>query len=364
MPITINNSTIIIKLIDRRLVGGDWLRSIPLTKSIPRIIFSSLKGGVGRSTALCVAAAALATRGSRVLAIDMDVEAPGLGSMLLTKNAGTKLGLLDYLVETNLGRSVEDLLPDLIAPSWLGDGRGIVEVLPAIGTQSINNPANVLSKIARAYINTDRDKTDGISVKMQSLLGHIEKTLRYDIILIDARAGLHETTGAALLGLGAKVFLFGIDQPQTFMAYDLLLANLGILPIEDWDQRLWVVQAKASPSSDLQADFAARFRTMLDDRLMPTKQAGSSEVQNLQDIFEIEWEESDDIINSRLDDMFLEDEDRFAVSAILESAVFRDFDPVKTPKHLTRAIYNAVYGPFLGDIFQAANLSELDASDV
>jgi hypothetical protein len=44
-------------LIDRRIVGSGWLDSPPkISPAIPRIVFASLKGGVGRSTALAVAA--------------------------------------------------------------------------------------------------------------------------------------------------------------------------------------------------------------------------------------------------------------------------------------------------------------------
>lgn len=46
------------------------------------VTFYSLRGGVGRTTALVNAARTLASRGRRVLCIDMDLEAPGLATLL------------------------------------------------------------------------------------------------------------------------------------------------------------------------------------------------------------------------------------------------------------------------------------------
>src|SRR5262249_42871601 len=92
-----------VRIIDRRIVGADWLRSpAPSPTQVPRISFSSVKGGVGRSTALSVVAAHLSRRGRRVLAVDFDLEAPGIGTMLLNEDQLPLYGSLDYLVENGL----------------------------------------------------------------------------------------------------------------------------------------------------------------------------------------------------------------------------------------------------------------------
>lgn len=53
-----------IRLIDRRLAGQDWLmRAVKLADKPRRLVFYSIKGGVGRSTALAITAADLAARG-------------------------------------------------------------------------------------------------------------------------------------------------------------------------------------------------------------------------------------------------------------------------------------------------------------
>jgi cellulose biosynthesis protein BcsQ len=218
------------------MVGADWLRDIaPAAKPPLRIVFSSIKGGVGRSTALCVAAAHLAAQGRRVLAIDMDLEAPGLGNMLLPDGTLPKFGLLDYLVESGLLPVDDDFYVDLVASSWLGGGKGRVDVVPAIGQSSLDNPANVLAKIARAYLDggvqvgSDHD-SEGLPSfmdRMRALIDRLAAPYSYDVVLIDARAGLHETTATAVVGLGAEVVFFGLDQPQTFAGYELLFAHLA-----------------------------------------------------------------------------------------------------------------------------------------
>jgi len=75
-----------IRVMEQRIVGQDWLQTPAPSvapPAAPRIVFASLKGGVGRSTALAVVAANLARCGRKVLVVDLDLEAPGIGTMLL-----------------------------------------------------------------------------------------------------------------------------------------------------------------------------------------------------------------------------------------------------------------------------------------
>lgn len=130
-----------IRLIDRRLVGADWLRKPKaVSPPPPRFVFASLKGGVGRSTALSVAAADIASGGRRVLAIDLDLEAPGLGSMLLNEKELPEFGLIDALVENGLGPLDDTFMADLVAPSALTGRRGRIDVIPAFGRRSLRIP--------------------------------------------------------------------------------------------------------------------------------------------------------------------------------------------------------------------------------
>lgn len=84
------------------------------------------------------------------------------------------------------------------------------------------------------------------------MLSSFEATGDYDVVLIDGHAGLHETTAAPVLGLGAKVLLFGINEPQTFQGYAFLLAHIRerITGGSKWEENAWFVQAKADPEDE------------------------------------------------------------------------------------------------------------------
>jgi MinD-like ATPase involved in chromosome partitioning or flagellar assembly len=255
-------------LVDRRLVGADWLLPPKSASTIPRIAFVSVKGGVGRSTALAVMAAHLSARGLRVLAIDLDLEAPGIGTMLISPDAMPKYGTLDYLVENGISGIDDDFMENTKGMSFLGAEGGQVTVLPAFGSETIGHPAGGLAKIARAYLEDVQAGGGTISLtdQIREMIERFEATRAYDIVLVDGRAGLHETTAAVVLGLGAETLLFGIDEPQTFIGYKLLLSHLASREgpeYEDWKQRIQFVHAKAAADPQSQADASAKFSDLM-----------------------------------------------------------------------------------------------------
>lgn len=344
-PITVNGYKI--RVIDRRIVGADWLRP-PVSSSggIPRIVFASLKGGVGRSTALCVVAAHLSRKGLRVLAIDFDLEAPGIGSMLLKEKELPKFGTLDYLVENGLSGVDSLFIADLAGGSYLGAEGGRVTVVPAIGKSTIDNPANALGKIARAYL--EDPKPDGtnssLSEQFREMVQTFEATGAYDVILVDARAGLHETTAAAILALGGDTLLFGMDQPQTFIGYKLLMAHLAQFPVngdDDWRERLYFVHAKASDSIVKRVAADERFMELY-NVFAPRQTETTTPNQRLTvDDFKLEWDEK--IIA-------LEEDEGFTPPSILrflDDARYHDFDPLLEQSLLASDTYSVTYKSLL-----------------
>jgi hypothetical protein len=113
----------------------------PLVAHRPAIVtFFSFKGGVGRTTLLASTAMQLAADGKRVVAIDLDVEAPGLGSLL---GATTRRGVVDFLVDHYATGTVD--LDNLLAPaSALDSGALRIDVVPAG-----NVDATYFEKLAR-----------------------------------------------------------------------------------------------------------------------------------------------------------------------------------------------------------------------
>jgi cellulose biosynthesis protein BcsQ len=346
-----------VNLVDRRMVGADWLRNPAPSASPPiRFVFASIKGGVGRSNALCVLAAHLAIHGRRVLTIDMDLEAPGLGNMLLPDDTLPEFGLLDYLVEQSLGPLDEQFYVDMIGSSWIGGGRGRVDVLPAIGQRSLDNPANVLAKIARAYLGggeTSRESDlngEPLSFmdNMRSLLDRISDPLRYDAILIDARAGLHETTAAAVVGLGAEVLFFGLDQPQTLAGYDLLFAHLATLPVDlndDWRNRIQFIQAKAPENPIIREEFSQNINTLLQKHFWPFVPSDDYQIDlaSLKDTFEVEWIEDTPLENAPQ----IEDDKAVPILSILDDKRFSSFSPSTDRDSLLERVYSVTFGELL-----------------
>ena len=343
-----------VRIVDRRVVGADWLRRPDTTDApaIPRLFFVSLKGGVGRSTALCVLAAHLAAGGRRVLAIDLDLEAPGLGTMLLDQTTLPRFGLLDYLVETNLAEVEDAFLSDMLGSSPLSGGRGSITVVPALGTLANDNPVNVLGKLARAYLPSENDPSlNSFTAKIEKLIDRLTATGDHDVVLVDARAGLHESTAAAAVALQGNTLVFGMDQPQTYAGYRALLAQQALTLGRDWATRIHIVEARvgAEGPSD---EFISNMTDILPD-LHDNEYGNLIPLNELRTSFDVDWDDElpvESVIDREIDTTY-----------IYESSLFARFDPLKHPDRLSRGMYAAVYDHFLqtcDNIIQSADMIE------
>ena len=330
------------KLLDRRIVGSTWL-GMPQeeTAKPPRIVFASLKGGVGRSTALAVAAADLARRSRNVLVIDLDLEAPGIGEMLLDKDRLPRFGIVDYLVENGLSGVHDRYLSEFIGTSQLTSAEGgRVDVIPVLGKSDIEHPSNTLPKLSRAVI--EDIGADGKSVTMAAKIANMVRRFTerdpYDVIFIDSRAGLSEIAAPAVLGLGATVLLFGTAQRQTIQGYTSLFAALKLLAERDrmdgkraeWRLFFKAVYAKAS----LNETIAERYRDDLYELF----------AENLYD---------EDVQQPDIDAISFDIDDPIAPHCPLVipfTQNFVDFDPIQAPTQLNTAFYEQAFGPFLKGI--------------
>jgi hypothetical protein len=344
--------SVVVRVLDRRLVGSDWLTPpAPGWTSPPaRMVFASMKGGVGRSTALAVLAADLSRSGAAVLVLDLDLEAPGLGEMILASSDRPRFGALDWYVETGLGVVEDEFLEDLVAPSTLCAGNGLVDVVPAVGAVADSHPGNVLAKLSRAYLGgagtagptTFLDQT-------RSLIDRLLARRRYDAVLVDARAGLNETTAASVLGLGADVLLFGVDTPQTFAAHRYLLAHLSRFPRDsgdaDWLSRLKVVHAKAPADPDLQKRFRDRAFGAFDElayRDGPLQDDAHPEDSTL------------------LRGFGLEDPDApHHAWVVLSDANYFQFDPIRNPTLLAQEAYRGTFHHLVTSARERLDLEDL-----
>jgi hypothetical protein len=329
--------------LDRRIVGMPWLNAPHETLAMPaRIVFASLKGGVGRSTALAVVASDLARRNKNVLVVDLDLEAPGIGDMLLEGDRMPLFGTLDYLVEHGI-RGIEDRqLTDFVGTSSLTTPEGgRVDVLPVFGKQVDEYPANTLSKLARALIEDIDGEGNNVPIgtKISNMLDRFTRREAYDAILIDCRAGLSEIAAPGILDLGATVLLFGTAQRQTIRGYQSLFAGLKLLAERDlgsgrsaaWRTRLKAVWAKASSVGEV----AARHRDELFDLFAENLYDSESDEQN-----------GEEPISYSIDD---HNAPHWPL-VVPFNQNFVDFDPTRKPDQLSVVFYESTFRPFLNEI--------------
>ncbi|SJM94293.1 P-loop ATPase, Sll1717 family [Crenothrix polyspora] len=222
------------------LSSGKTVPTKKLKHSIKRVVFYSYKGGVGRTTALIQTAFQLTRAGKRVALIDMDVEAPGLQTLLPPPDALLEEGLVDYLWERQTC-FFDDNHPAKIHLSGTDQGRrtGIVYsitdpqsrrdlyIIPAgkIGQRYVQR----LSALSTAHLFTST--TDPWYQFEQELWEQFEP----DVMLIDARTGLNEWGGLSLLHLADEIFIALYPSKQNAE---------GICFIRDLLKELGSVQAK------------------------------------------------------------------------------------------------------------------------
>ena len=316
-------------LIERRAMGEDWVlqpeHEVPAHP--PRFVFFSLKGGVGRSTALALWAQHLCQQGKSLLVIDMDLEAPGLGAQLLERTGKPRYGVADWLVEDMVGNQVAALVPDMakqspIVPAGLW-------VVPAFGSVTDQAPQNVIAKLARAYL--DKQGEHGqqhFAQRLRQMVTALEQMYKPDVVLIDSRAGLHETVAASLLHLDAEVLCFATDLEVTWQGYRYLFSHLSQLAqsdimYTDWRERLKMVSARSS--SRALASFVGNAYALWSDTL---------------------YEESDDTLGEGFG---FDEQDNSAPHfpfIIPRSDTFEAFDPCRDLSKVENTQIQQVFGAF------------------
>lgn len=230
-----------IHVVDRLATEGNWASIATSSTTVPRIVFFSIKGGVGRSTAMAATAWSLAESGKRVLVLDLDLESPGLSSALLPEDRRPLFGIADWLVEdlVNNGAAVFN---DMVATSALSHN-GEILVVPAHGADAGEYIAK-LGRVWMAKINGDGGR-ESWEQRLQRLLDALEQRWAPDVTLIDSRAGIDEVASACLTSLAATtILLFAIDGDQTWSGYRILFRHWRMSGVVgDIRERLQIVGA-------------------------------------------------------------------------------------------------------------------------
>ncbi len=192
--------------------------------SIPRTVtFYSFKGGVGRTTALTHVASILAMRGHKVVAIDLDLEAPGLSTAFKLKQQ-PKYGIVDYFYERSCLPDEVDpsvLITEIFGEAKISNATGRVFVVPA-GYLSLD----YMSKVDDLYATTVIDGNQNLwSIFKQE----IQEQLKPDILLIDSRTGLNQWGALSLIQAADEAIIFLFPNEQNKQAMELLLTSLQSL---------------------------------------------------------------------------------------------------------------------------------------
>lgn len=213
-------------MIDRQIVGHDWLRESATGRDSRRIVFHGIKGGVGRSTALSMVARALAEQGKNVIVLDLDLESPGVSVSLLKPEELPDVGLVDYFVESAIDVTArQELLASMLVRGALDTGSsGQIRVISAFGA----GEREYVPKLSRCY-NELRDgiKVRGFAERVEEFIEFIEQQEAPDVVLIDSRAGIDDIAACTLGRLGGTNLLFGTSGRQTWQAYRLLFEHLA-----------------------------------------------------------------------------------------------------------------------------------------
>ena len=170
--------------------------------------FYSFKGGVGRTMALVNVAVELARRGRRVLAVDFDLEAPGLDTFKVFRSRKKRSGIVDFVtdyLEAGRAPAVEDFVHE---SKGVGENGGCLWVMPS-GEQH--------GRYATSFREIDwldlYERRDGYLL-FEDLRAQWEQVVKPDYVLIDSRTGHTDTGGICTRQLpdAVAILFFPNDQ--------------------------------------------------------------------------------------------------------------------------------------------------------
>ncbi|MFN9561064.1 MAG: ParA family protein [Dolichospermum sp.] len=189
--------------------------------SLPRTVtFYSFKGGVGRTTALTHVAWILAMRGRKVVAVDLDLEAPGL-STAFNLQPQPKYGIVDYFYERSYlpeGIKASISITEIFGEVRIPNAKGRLFVVPA-GCLSLDYIAKVDDLHANTIIDGDQNLWSVFKCE-------IDEQLKPDVILIDSRTGINQWGALSLIQAADAAVIFLFPNEQNKQGIKLLLQSL------------------------------------------------------------------------------------------------------------------------------------------
>jgi len=229
----------------------------------PIIVFYSFKGGLGCSTCLASFAIQRARAGDRVVVLDLNLDSPGIGSVLAADPHGptSPLGIVDFLVEQAQGAAP---LANYFHRCARVAGSGELLVFPAGRLDEAY--ADKLARVDMGGVETVAKSALG------ALLARVRNELKPQWILLDAPAGLSDMAGRLLSGFAHLHVLLGTTQEQSWQGLNRVLDRLGKARVERGLPQHEVVLVQAMAPVGAMAGrlgrkaFAGRAEREFDDR--------------------------------------------------------------------------------------------------
>jgi hypothetical protein len=166
-----------------------------------------------------------------------------------------------------------------------------------------------------------------------SMVDRLANRRRYDLVLVDARAGLSELSPGPILGLGATVLLFGTAQDQTLEGYRYLLSHLSSFVSSEnkssWRRKLRMVHAKASFSDEIHNHFTEDLWELFLEYLYDPAEARDITES---DAFSFDFRDPD--------------APHWPLSIPFDPR-FVDWNPITRPTDLTSGFYESTFGSFV-----------------
>jgi len=211
----------------------------------------------------------LADEGRCVLVVDLDLESPGVSSLLQDPEQLPEHGVVDHLVESAVGAA--DGLDLVVRSSVLPTkSNGEVWLAPAGGRP--RDGYDFLAKLNRIYSDLPPAEPDGeprpFARRLDDTITACEKRVtelarQPDVVLLDSRAGVHDIAAVTLTQLSGLALLFAVDNPATWYGYEMLFRQwrdhpervetlrerlrlvAAMLPQSGWEERLELMREHA-----------------------------------------------------------------------------------------------------------------------
>lgn len=190
------------------------------------ITFYSYKGGVGRTTTLAMTALQLVREGKKIVVVDLDLEAPGLSTILKPEMEYPKYGVVDFLIESETckeGLDINEYVYAVNNKKLIGLTGGELLVMQAANLQN-GEVEEYYNKLSRVDFNMPKYLNDQNAIT--NLLKYLKNEYQPDFIFIDSRAGIHDIGALTLLRYSDEVVPVFYGNEQNMLGLKFIMPKL------------------------------------------------------------------------------------------------------------------------------------------